>query len=193
VTLFTRSARDNPQAERVEHNAVAAILDLPRVHRFFEVNEGTGRLMVSSNLSTASKEEVLQTCEQAYVLLPQDHTIITLAGIGFATVGEPGRALPLFEQAVRLRPKNADYRLNLARAALATGQFAKAREALDAAQALAPNNPTVLGVRLELEWRTGDMAAARETLLTLQKISPSEENARWLQEAEARLAKPAAP
>jgi hypothetical protein len=187
VNLFVRSSLDNPQAERVEHNAVAAILHLPQIQRFFRLDEPTGHLLVTTDLTNAPKEEVVRTCEQAYALFPQNDTITTLTGIGLAATGEPAAAVPYFQKAVQLRPKNGTYWLNLARAASDSGQFDIARPALDKALALTPGLPAALQVQLHIQWQTGDFAGAKQTLLSLQKAAPSEENAHWLQEVEIKL------
>ena len=188
LTLFVSSSQDNPQAERMEHNAAAAVLGLPQIGRYYSWDENTDRLIIHDRVDTASKEKVLQTLEEAHRILPKNHILIELLGITLATTGDPARAVPLFEQAARLKPRNADYWLNLARGALATSQFEKARSAAGKAASLSPDNAIVLGVLFEVQRRRQDYAAARETVLHWRKISPTDENARLLADMEKKLA-----
>jgi hypothetical protein len=187
LTLFVRSSQEGPKTERVEGNAVAAILHLPHISRFFALDEKNGKLTVRDSVDAASKDKVMHTFEEALRLFPENHAILSFMGITLATTGQPEKAVPLFEKAAQLQPQNIDCWLNLARAALATSQFDKVSQALDKATTLTPNNPSVLAVIFDFQWQTGNYTEARETALRWRQLSPTDENARWLAEVEKKL------
>jgi hypothetical protein len=184
VTLFVRSSQEGPHTRRVEDNAVAAIIYLPQVQRFFSGNE-TNTVRTSANVADASA--VLSTLEQAYHLFPTNHVVLSYYGTSFALTGQPGKALPFLEKAAQLQPQKLDYWLNLARAALDAGQPALAKSALEKAAVLTGDNPDVLQLRFKFCWQTEDYPAAREIMLRLNQIEPTEEHAYWLSEVEKKL------
>lgn len=184
VTLFVRSSQEGPQTQRVEDNAVSAIIHLPRVQRFFSGNE-TNTVRTSANI--ADNSAVLSTLEQAYQLFPTNHVVLSYYGTSLALTGQPGKALPFLEKAAQLQPQKLDYWLNLARAALDARQPALAKSALEKAAALAGDNPAVLQLRFKFCWQTEDYPAAREIMLRLNQIAPGDEHAYWLSEVEKKL------
>jgi len=184
VTLFVRSSQEGPHTQRVEDNAVAAIIYLPQVQRFLSGHE-TNTVRTSANVADAGA--VLGTLEQAYHLFPTNHLVLSYYGTSLALAGQPGKALPFLEKAAQLQPKKLDYWLNLARAALDAGQPARAKSALEKAAALAGDNPAVLQLRFRLCWQTEDYPAAREIMLRLNQIAPGDEHAYWLSEVEKKL------
>lgn len=184
VTLFVRSSQEGPQTRRVEDNAVAAIIDLPQVQRFFSGNE-TNAVRTSANI--ADDSAVLGTLEQAYQLFPTNHVVLSYYGTSLALAGQPGKGLPFLEKAAQLQPQKLDYWLNLARAALDARQPAPAKSALEKAAALAGDNPAVLQLRFKFCWQTEDYPAAREIMLRLNQIAPGDEHAYWLSEVEKKL------
>jgi hypothetical protein len=184
VTLFVRSSQEGPHTRRVEDNAVAAIIYLPQVQRFFSGNE-TNTVRTSANV--ADDSAVLSTLEQAYHLFPTNHVVLSYYGTSLALTGQPGKALPFLEKAAQLQPKKLDYWLNLARAALDAGQPALAKSALEKAAALAGDNPAVLQLRFKFCWQTEDYPVAREIMLRLNQIAPGDERAYWLSEVEKKL------
>ena len=184
VTLFVRSSQEGPRIQRVEDNAVAAIIHLPQVQRFFSGNETN---TVRTSVNAANGSTVLNTLEQAYRLFPTNHVVLSYYGTSLALTGQPGKALPFLEKAAQLQPKKMDYWLNLARAALDARQPALAKSALEKAAALAGDNPAVLQLRFKFCWQTEDYPAAREIMLRLNQIAPGDEHAYWLSEVEKKL------
>ena len=89
-----------------------------------------------------------------------------------------------------MQPTSGDYQLNLARALLATGQLAPAREPLAAAQKIGADKVPVLAVTCEFFWKTGDFAAARTAAVRLNQLAPTPENSNLLFQVEAQLAAP---
>jgi Tetratricopeptide repeat len=184
VTLFVRSSQEGPHTQRVEDNAVSAIIHLPQVQRFFSSNE-TNTVRTSANIADGSA--VLNTLEQAYHLFPTNHVVLSYYGTSLALAGQPGKALPFLEKAAQLQPQKLDYWLNLARAALDAGQPAPAQSALEKAAALAGDSPAVLQLRFKFCWQTEDYPAAREIILRLNQIAPDAGQAYWLSEVEKKL------
>jgi tetratricopeptide (TPR) repeat protein len=184
VTLFVRSSQEGPHTQRVEDNAVAAIIYLPRVQRFFSGNQ-TNAVRTAANI--ADDSAVLNTLEQAYDLFPTNHVVLSYYGTSLALTGQPEKALPFLEKAAQLQPKKMDYWLNLARAALDARQPALAKSALEKAAALAGDNPAVLQLRFKFCWQTEDYPTAREIMVQLNQIAPGGEHAYWLSEVEKKL------
>lgn len=188
VTLFVRSSQEGPKTQRVENNAVAAIMHLPNVERLFTYDEKNNKLQIQPLTGATIDGSVLETLAQAQKLFPANHVILSAYGISLATAGQPQTALPFFEQAAKLQPGNLDYRLNLARAALDAGQTNIAATALEQAAALQPDNPGLLQLRFKFYWQTENYAAARETILRLNQLAPDAEHAYWLAEVEKKIA-----
>ena len=184
VTLFVRSSQEGPRTQRVEDNAVAAIIYLPQVQRFFSGNE-TNTVRTSAN--TADGSAALSTLEQAYRLFPTNHIVLSYYGTCLALAGQPKNALPFLKKAAQLQPQKLDYWLNLVRAALDAGQPTLAKSALEHADRLAHDNPAVLRERFKFYWQTENFAAAHETALRWNQVAPGDEPARCLSEAEKQL------
>lgn len=187
VTLFVRSSRENPKMPRIQQNAVAAILELPQIEKYFAFDPKTKILNVRAEVDAASREGVLRVFAKGYELFPDEPTMVSGYAIGLASCGEASKALPLFQKAARLDPKNAVVLLNSARCAMEAQQFAPAREALAGAAALGPDNPDYLALQLRYDWLTEDFSGARQVLLRLKQIAPSAENDHWLEEVEKKL------
>ena len=102
VTLFVRSSQEGPHTQRVEDNAVAAIICLPQVQRFVSGNE-TNAVRTSANIADASA--ALSTLEQAYHLFPTNHVVLSYYGTCLALAGQPETALPFLEKAAKLQPQ----------------------------------------------------------------------------------------
>lgn len=79
-----------------------------------------------------------------------DPFLLLVRGAFLLDRGRPGPALPLLEKAARARPERALFQAWLAKAQLATGDLARARQSLALAQAADPRHPLVvaLGKRL---------------------------------------------
>jgi len=152
ITLFVRSSQEGPRTQRVENNAVIAILNLPLVHQFFSSNETNQEVSVKPLADPAANERVLKTLAEAQRLFPTNPTVLSRYGIGLAATGKPEKALPFLEQAAQLQPGDLNGWLNLTRAALDAGQVALAESALEKADGLARNNPNVLQLRFKFYW-----------------------------------------
>jgi protein O-mannosyl-transferase len=184
VTLFVASSQNGPHTQRVEDNAVSAIIHLPQVERFLSSN-GTNAVQTSANAADA--EAALQALALANHLFPTNQVALSYYGTAWALAGQPAKALPFLEQAAQLQPDKLDNWLNLARAALDAGQPALAKSALEKAAALAGDNPAVLQLRFKYYWQTEDYSGAREIVVRLNQIQPTDDHAYWLNEVEKRL------
>jgi hypothetical protein len=187
LTLFVASSQQGPHTQRVEDNAVSAIIHLPQVERFLSSN-GTNAVQASADV--ADSEVALNALGRAYHLYPTNQVVLTYYGTAWALAGQPAKALPFLEQAAQLLPQKLDNWLNLARAALDANQPSVAKAALEKAAVLAGNDPAVLQLRFKYYWQTGDFPAAREVMLRLNQIEPTGEHARWLDEVEKKLIEP---
>lgn len=187
ITLFVRSAQEGPQTQRVEDNAVSAILHLRSVQSFFSDDKTGNKLSVPESADPATSRYAVSILAEAHRLFPTNQEVLSTYGISLAATGEPEKALPYLEMAAQLRPQNLDRWLNLARAALAANQPALSQSALEKAAGLARTNPAVLQLQFKLHWQTGNYPAARESMLQLNQIAPGKENAYWLSEVEKKL------
>lgn len=79
--------------------------------------------------------------------LPHDRVAFATLAMG----GSPQRAIEFAKRAVELSPSSASYRLTLARAHLAAGQEAHAREELERAWSIAPDDARVFSLAAELD------------------------------------------
>jgi protein O-mannosyl-transferase len=187
IALFVRSAKEGPKTQRVENNAVSAILHLPGVERFMSLDKTGKKLSVSESADMATGRYAVDILAEANRLFPTNGNILSAYGVCLAATGEPEKAVPLLEQAAQEQPDNLDRWLNLSRAALAANHPARAESALVKAAGLSPTNAAVLQLGFKFYWQTGNYPAARETLLQLNRIAPAEENAYWLSEVEKKL------
>jgi hypothetical protein len=187
VTLFVRSAQEGPKTQRVEKNAVSAILHLPAVQNFLIPDTTRKQLSVSESANPAAGRYAVAVLAEANRLFPTNQDILSTYGVCLAATGEPEKALPLLERAAQGQPQNLDHWLNLSRAALDANQPALAQSALEKAAGLARTNAAVLQLSFKFYWQTGNYPAARETLLQLNQLAPGDENAYWLSEVEKKI------
>jgi hypothetical protein len=184
VTLFVASSQQGPHTQRVEDNAVSAIIHLPLVERFISSN---GTNAVQTSVTVVDADTALNALEQAYRLYPTNQVVLSYYGTALALAGQPAKALPLLEKAAQTRPEKLDNWLNLARAALDAKQLPMAKSALEKAAALAGDNPALLQLRFKYCWQTEDYTVAREIMLRLNQIEPTAEHAYWLNEVDKKL------
>jgi tetratricopeptide (TPR) repeat protein len=187
VTLFVRSSQEDQKTQRVEDNAVSAILELPLLREFFSTDATGSNVNAHAMPDPAANARVLSTLAQAWQLYPSNHNILSYYGIALAVTAQPEKGLPLLKQAAELQPQNPVRWLNLARAALDANQPALAGSALENADRLAHDNPAVLQVRFKFYWRTEHFVAARKTALRWNQVAPGDEPARCLSEVEKML------
>jgi tetratricopeptide (TPR) repeat protein len=187
VTLFVRSSQEGPKTARVEKNAVCAVIQQTQVAKLFAYDPQTKQLQFKGLTDPVARDNALRTLQEVAKLFPQNPILLSCLGICHAVGNEPEVALPYFQKATELEPKNLAYARNFARAALDAGRLGTARPALEAASRLAADDAEVLGLWLKYDWQSGDFAAARTVLLRLNRIAPSADNDRWLAEAEKKL------
>jgi tetratricopeptide (TPR) repeat protein len=185
--LFVRSSQEGPKTQRVEDNAVSAILELPLLREFFSTDATGSNVNAHAMPDPAANARVLSALAQAWQLYPSNYNILSYYGIALAVTAQPEKALPLLKQAAGLQPRNPVRWLNLARAALDARQPALAASALENADRLAHDNPAVPQVRFKLYWQTGNFEAARETALRWNQVAPGDEPARCFSETEKQL------
>jgi tetratricopeptide (TPR) repeat protein len=187
VTLFVRSSQKGPKTQRIESNAVHAILDLPSIRQIF-ISQGPG---LDDSVRPAQDHAVnaaaLALLAEAHRLFPENPDVLSHYGIALAATGDPEQALPFLTEAARLEPEKLMRWLNLARAAMDTGHPDLAEPALQKAGALASNNPDFMQLEFKYYWMTGNFAAARDAMQKLNAIVPTREHADWLSEAEQQL------
>ena len=187
ITLFIRSAQEGPKTQRVENNAVSAILHMSSVQRLFSPDNTGSKLSVPESVNPAISRSAVSILAEANRLFPTNQEILSIYGVGLAATGEPEQALPFLQKAAQAQPQLLDHWLNLARAALDANHPELARSALEQAAGLARTNPAVLQLQFKLYWQTGNYSAARETMLQLNQIAPDPGNAYWLSEVENKL------
>ncbi|MFM2081368.1 MAG: hypothetical protein RL380_59 [Verrucomicrobiota bacterium] len=190
LVLYVRTYEAEPRGQRMAHNAVAAILQLPHVAKFFVVNPVTDAYEVREVSAAEDRTRLVGTLTEAVRLTPTNHLALELLGIALAKSGDPAAALVPFRQAVQLRAGQGDYHLNLARAELACGHLEAARLQLAAARAVATRFVPVLAVECELAWKSGELMAARVAAIELNRLEPTAANSNLLFQIEARLASP---
>ncbi len=193
ISLFVRSAQEGPKTQRVENNAVAAILHLPSVERFFSGDQTGSTLSVPESVNPEASGYVVSLMAEANRLFPTNQEILSTYGICLAATGKPEKALPLLESAAQAQPENLDRWLNLGRAALAANRTDLAGSALEKAAHLTHDSPVVLQLYFKLDWQTENYPAARDIMLQLNRIAPNAENARWLSEVERKIRTAAGP
>jgi protein O-mannosyl-transferase len=187
VTLFVRSSQENPKTQRVEDNAVAAILELPPIQHLFAHDEGNKQFYATISTNTTVNQNALETLEAACRLFPTNSNLLSYYGMSLAICGQPEKALPFLDQAAKLKPDSLVRWLNLARAALSAGLPALAEPALEKASFLSRTNPAVLQLQFNFYWQTADYIAAHKTILQLNQIAPSNDNAYWLSNVMAKI------
>jgi hypothetical protein len=187
VTLFVRSSQENPKTERVEQNAVAAILHLPTMRKVFSYDERSKQLAFQESATLSDRINALRAAEIAYRLFPEDPIVLSCYGVNLAVSGDASRAVPYLEKAAGLQPTNLSCLLNIARAELDSDQLPSASATLKRACELAPEDPAFLQLRFRYFCLKQDYPCARQVLLSLRQIMPSDENARWFAELEKKL------
>ncbi|HPO15945.1 MAG TPA: tetratricopeptide repeat protein [Candidatus Hydrogenedentes bacterium] len=113
---------------------------------------------------------------------PNNYVALCNAGNNLMQQGNPEKALPFFQRACAINPKNPDPRNDLAVAYLATGQYNEAVQIFLSVMQQKPQDPDVyvnLGAALLAK---GDFAAAREQALKALAIQPNTPKAQVLLE-----------
>jgi hypothetical protein len=190
LVLFVQSYEAEPRGQRMAHNAVAAIMQLPQVKKFFLVNSVTGAYEVQAVSATADRSALIRTLTEAVRLVPTNHLANELLGMAYAQAGRTTEALGLFTYALELEQHDPDYHLNLAQAELSLGRLAAARKTLAGALAFRPVRERALRLECELGWAMGDYVTARTAAEKLNRLKPSAENSNLLFQTEWQLVAP---
>lgn len=98
--------------------------------------------------------------------------ILARARAEFAT-GFKTEGVQTFHRLLIIAPQRADLRVQYASALLASGDKDGARQALDEALRILPDNPQVAAARLQLALRTGGLDAGLATAADLEKNNPT--------------------
>lgn len=134
VTLFVQSHLEGPTSQRVQDNAIAAVLRLPHMKAIFTPVQRPGQqtdLMAFPPRADQSVDwpAIDNTLQELHTLFPQDPTVNSAAAVSKALQGRPADAIPYFELAVKQRPKNPAFWNNLAQACEAAGRADDAEKA----------------------------------------------------------------
>jgi tetratricopeptide (TPR) repeat protein len=185
-TLFVRTCRENPQTWRLRQNAMAAILELPPVREVF-ADDSTRTPNQPGSVPASTQREALEALVMGCRLFPKEPAMLSAYGACLARCGQPGQALPFFENAAQLETNNVKHLVNLARARIDINQLDAAKAVIEKATLLAPDDVNVMQIELKADWLRQDYSSARQVLLKLNRLAPSAENSNWLSEAEKKL------
>jgi hypothetical protein len=134
VTLFVGSHLQGPSSERVQDNAVAAVLNQPHVRAVFVPVTRPGRrteLVVQPMDSNRPVDWAALdgTLDQLRNLFPSNANVNGAFAISKALQGKTSEAISYFEIATQQSPKDAQLWNNLGHAYLAAGQKSRAEDA----------------------------------------------------------------
>lgn len=110
------------------------------------------------------KAEALEAFTRAHALAPEQPDVAREAGIAAAEVGDGAAAVRFVEAAIAARPADGGLLSNLALARLLCGDVVGAREAVDRAAALLPEDAIVHKVRRVVEDVAGGRRSQPRTL-----------------------------
>jgi tetratricopeptide (TPR) repeat protein len=196
VTLFGRSYEQGPRSARLERNAISALLKQPHMEDVFTLVPYPDRLPLlelapPARRAGADWPRVVDTGRQLTSTFPESPFANEAAGLIFSLGGEPREGALVLERAAAGDPENARIWGNLGGAYLASGQFDRAIPALERSRQLAPNSVVVLQALGAAYRRQGDFVHAAPVYETLMKLEPANpDNARWLEESRAKIARP---
>ncbi len=137
-----RTGRD-AEGERILRTALARVGDEAVLHH------ALGLLLVRADRDA----EAIASLERAADLAPRDGRMIVAAALARHEAGDPGAALARLESARTRLPGDRRIRDTLARLYLGAGDLEAAREVVRELAALAPADPQVGRLRLEIESR----------------------------------------
>jgi hypothetical protein len=134
VTLFVRSHIEGPTSERLQDNAIAAVMNQPHVRTVFtpvkRPGHGPELVVQSPDPNRPTDWTALDgTLDQLRNLFPSNATVNSAFAISKALQGKPDEAIPYFELATQQRPSDAKLWSNLGRAYLAAGKRSHADDA----------------------------------------------------------------
>jgi tetratricopeptide (TPR) repeat protein len=130
--------------------------------------ESQGEVFARNNVFPAA----IQSTTAALQLNPKLHGALFWRGISSYSLGAFDKALADFQQATSIVPKSTLYPGWEAIALVSAGDLPKAREAIDRAFAIQPDNINALTARARLRLATGEIVAAEADLAQLVRRGP---------------------
>ena len=142
LNLFVRSSKQGFHVERIEQNAVAAILRQPHITNIFvpDPHDRKKPATIRQPANPNDWQPVMSTLLAAYKLFPEEPNLLMALGIAHFCTHQPERAASFFEMSAQRDPGNIGAWMNLGRAALDSEQFPKAEAAYRAALRIEPAN-----------------------------------------------------
>jgi Flp pilus assembly protein TadD len=109
--------------------------------------------------------------QKATAAYPQYDAAFDNLGVAFMSLGQADKAREAFEHAVQLNDKNADADRNYARLLIGDKQYAAAKDLLQKALIVDPQDPSSLTLLAVTQFKTGDYDGALESAMKVHKIS----------------------
>jgi tetratricopeptide (TPR) repeat protein len=174
--LFVRSSQQGIRVERIEQNAVAAILRLPHMTNVFVPDPADRRkpATIHPPANPADWQPVLSTLLGAYELFPDEPNLLTALGVAHFCTHQANLAASFFEKAARQAPGNVGVWLNFGRAALDSEQFPKAEAAYRTVLRIDPAN--LAGLRGLADALLAQHKDAEASAITQQIVSSTLRN-----------------
>lgn len=154
-----------------ETREIAAVAPLPDVRR--RMNDG------AALIAAGKAEDALELFRQAGTLQPEYPDAPLMEGIAHFLLGDPVRAEPLLERALKLAPARADILQNIGLVRGALGRTEAELAAYNEALAAEPRNPALHELLAQAQLRAGRAQAAVVTLSDLLILDPNNRGARY--------------
>jgi putative PEP-CTERM system TPR-repeat lipoprotein len=145
-------------------------------------------LVAAIQLDRGAAAEARTIGEQVLAAEPNDAEALNLVGLADFALGDAQAAGGRFRRAIELQPTAAIYRLNLARALLASGDADGAEAALAETRKLAPNSPQLLSVEAAVALAQGNPADARKIVARMEADQVGDARLRTALDAEVLMA-----
>jgi tetratricopeptide (TPR) repeat protein len=159
----------------------------PEVIRIFEPSQGRFSAsapylftLALSYYNMGSYERGRVTLERVIALSPTFPQALFLMGHCYSSMGQPGKALPFYQEAVKLRPDSSLYHLHLGMAILSQGDSPLAQNHLESAVALDNSNPAALYELAKFYFQSSRLLQARDLLESAVKLAPDFESPYYL-------------
>lgn len=136
--------------------------------------------------SARMTRDSLAAADRAMALAPEDANTLDTIGVVYFLGNAHAKAIGVFEKAIELAPKVAQYRFNFATALIATGAIKRAEAELEASISLAPD---LWPAYLTLSQVRKQTAASNHVELLQQRLSAAEATPRGSMYAHLALAK----
>jgi Flp pilus assembly protein TadD len=133
-------------------------------------------------IRTGEAEDGALELERVAQIMPQDKAplaaeLFAQAGQAWIRAGDPQRALYAQGQGLKLDPRNVELLIDRALTYGASGMYSDALNDLNAAAALAPDNPEIYTMRGDAYRQLGKPDLAEENIAQALKLSPSHPSA----------------